>query len=200
MRRPATAWRQSREEAIIDPIRKKLVEPRSTSVLLSTQQVSARKTLRSSLSGSPATGPLCPSRPDCDCGRRAGPDRRASVQLIAMAGRQPRSPCELALHNVCDHANQQAAPSNASGGRGAESRRMLERWGRLHNVRSALGAMTVLLFTYESLRLGVRFPRIADIRHAPPPTRSGSRTRTNMGPIRHFNVGSVPGLSATRPR
>jgi hypothetical protein len=31
---------------------------------------------------------------------------------------------------------------------GAESRRMLLRWGGLHNVRSGLGTLAVLLFTY----------------------------------------------------
>jgi hypothetical protein len=37
---------------------------------------------------------------------------------------------------------------------GAESRAMLVRWGKLHNVRSALGAATVLLYAWASATAG----------------------------------------------
>jgi Domain of unknown function (DUF1772) len=37
---------------------------------------------------------------------------------------------------------------------GAESRAMLVRWGSLHNVRSALGATTMLLFAWASATAG----------------------------------------------
>jgi hypothetical protein len=37
---------------------------------------------------------------------------------------------------------------------GAESRAMLVRWGKLHNVRSALGAGTVLLYAWASATAG----------------------------------------------
>jgi hypothetical protein len=37
---------------------------------------------------------------------------------------------------------------------GAESRAMLVQWGKLHNVRSALGAATALLFAWASAGVG----------------------------------------------
>ncbi len=37
---------------------------------------------------------------------------------------------------------------------GAATRSLLERWGRLHAVRSVLGAIATLLFLMAALRIG----------------------------------------------
>jgi hypothetical protein len=65
-----------------------------------------------------------------------------------MARRKHLIAGQLAIHAAWHHASQQAADGNAEREAGAGSRAMLLQWGKLHNVRSLLGATTMLLFAW----------------------------------------------------
>jgi hypothetical protein len=78
--------------------------------------------------------------------------RRARRNGLALGRGSLHAPCQLAFHAHCHLADEQAFDRNPAAKCGPKSRELIRVWGRLHAVRSGLGATATVLFLWASIQ------------------------------------------------
>jgi hypothetical protein len=72
-------------------------------------------------------------------------------ERLALARRRGGPFCQLALHVFAIMPTNKQLQAINSAGAGSRSRMLIEKWGKLHAVRSALGFAAMLIFLWASL-------------------------------------------------